>query len=58
MISSKKYVDETLKKHNLVANKALGQNFLVDDSVLEKIVDAGNLSSSDTVIEISPGLGN
>ena len=28
MISSKKYVDETLRKNNLVANKSLGQNFL------------------------------
>ena len=33
MISSKKYVDETLKANNLVANKALGQNFLVEEEI-------------------------
>ena len=49
---------ELLNKYELYAKKGFGQNFLVDDSVLEKIVDAGNLSSSDTVIEIGPGLGN
>lgn len=49
---------ELLNRYGLYAKKGFGQNFLVDDSVLEKIVDAGNLSSSDTVIEIGPGLGN
>ena len=49
---------ELLNKYGLYAKKGFGQNFLVDDSVLEKIVDAGNLSSSDTVIEIGPGIGN
>lgn len=49
---------ELLNKYGLYAKKGFGQNFLVDDSVLEKIVEAGNLSSSDTVIEIGPGLGN
>jgi 16S rRNA (adenine1518-N6/adenine1519-N6)-dimethyltransferase len=39
------------------AKKGLGQHFLVDRSVLDKIVSAAELTPSDTVIEIGPGLG-
>ncbi len=39
------------------AIKGLGQHFLVDKTVLEKIISAADLSSSDTVIEVGPGLG-
>ena len=39
------------------AKKGLGQHFLVDRSVLDKIVSAAELVSSDTVIEVGPGLG-
>ena len=42
MISSKKYVDETLKANNLVANKSLGQNFLVESDIAEYIVNSAN----------------
>lgn len=37
--------------------KYLGQNFLYDPSILGKIVEAANLSSEDTVVEIGPGPG-
>lgn len=40
------------------ANKRLGQNFLLDDSVVKRQVDFADLSSKDTVLEIGPGLGN
>lgn len=46
-----------MKKYNIKANKSLGQNFLIDDNVVEGIVDAGNISNEDLVIEIGPGLG-
>ena len=46
-----------MKKYNIKANKSLGQNFLIDDNVVESIVDAGNISNEDLVIEIGPGLG-
>ena len=39
------------------AKKGLGQHFLVDRGVLEKIVSAAQLASTDTVIEVGPGLG-
>lgn len=46
-----------LASHDLRARKGLGQHFLVDGSVLEKIVAAAELVPSDTVIEVGPGLG-
>ena len=39
-------------------SKRLGQNFLLDDSVLKRAVQAADLSEKDTVLEIGPGLGN
>ena len=57
MISSKKYVDETLKANNLVANKALGQNFLVEEHIASEIADSANITKNTCVIEIGPGLG-
>jgi 16S rRNA (adenine1518-N6/adenine1519-N6)-dimethyltransferase len=46
-----------LKRHDLRPSKGLGQNFLVDQAILEKIVAAAGLSSDDTVLEIGAGLG-
>jgi len=37
--------------------KRLGQNFLVDKNVLNKIIEAANLSLKDIVLEIGPGTG-
>jgi len=39
------------------AKKGLGQHFLIDRSVLDRIISAAELVSSDTVIEVGPGLG-
>ena len=46
-----------LKKYNISANKKLGQNFLINDEVIEKIVESACISKDDLVIEIGPGLG-
>ena len=48
---------ELLRSHGLSARKKYGQNFLVDRSILEKIVDAAGVGAEDTVLEIGPGLG-
>lgn len=47
-----------LKKYNISANKSLGQNFLINDEVVEKIVDSADVNKEDLIIEIGPGLGN
>ena len=39
------------------AKKSLGQNFLIDESVLDQIVDSCRLTSEDTILEIGPGTG-
>lgn len=46
-----------LKKYNISANKSLGQNFLIEDEVIEKTIEAANIAKEDLVIEIGPGLG-
>ena len=38
--------------------KSLGQNFLVDDNILNLIVGLGEIRPSDTVLEVGPGTGN
>lgn len=39
------------------AKKRLGQNFLIDEKVIETILDASDISKDDVVVEIGPGLG-
>ena len=46
-----------MKKYNIKANKNLGQNFLISQEVVEKIVDSSQITKEDLVIEIGPGLG-
>lgn len=46
-----------LKENNLWAKKSFGQNFLLSESVLKKIVKSANVNKSDTIVEIGPGLG-
>jgi 16S rRNA (adenine1518-N6/adenine1519-N6)-dimethyltransferase len=46
-----------LRSYDLRARKGLAQHFLVDGSILKRIVSAAELSQSDTVIEVGPGLG-
>ena len=47
-----------MSKFNIVANKRYGQNFLIDDNILQGIVSAADITDKDLVIEIGPGLGN
>lgn len=46
-----------MKKYNIRANKSLGQNFLISDYVVEKIIESSGIEKEDLVIEIGPGLG-
>ena len=40
------------------AKRSLGQNFLIDKNILKKIVETGNISKEDNILEIGPGSGN
>lgn len=48
---------EILQKHHFNIQKKYGQNFLVDTHVLEKIMDAAEITKEDCVVEIGPGIG-
>ncbi|MBR5339418.1 MAG: 16S rRNA (adenine(1518)-N(6)/adenine(1519)-N(6))-dimethyltransferase RsmA [Lachnospiraceae bacterium] len=48
---------EVLKDTGFSFKKSLGQNFLIDESVLRKIIDAACLTKEDCVLEIGPGIG-
>ena len=47
-----------LKTFNLRATKRLGQNFLIDSEIVDKIVDAAEISEGDEVLEIGAGIGS
>ncbi len=47
-----------LKKYNISAKKKFGQNFLIDDNILNDIITVADISSNELIIEIGPGLGN
>ena len=38
--------------------KSLGQNFLTDVNIINKIINVGNISKDDEVLEVGPGTGN
>lgn len=48
---------EVLQKYNFNFQKKFGQNFLIDTHVLEKIIDASEITKDDCVLEIGPGIG-
>jgi 16S rRNA (adenine1518-N6/adenine1519-N6)-dimethyltransferase len=48
---------QVLQKHDFHFQKKFGQNFLIDTHVLDKIVEAAELSEDDFVLEIGPGIG-
>lgn len=49
---------ELVKKYNFKFTKSLGQNFLIDDSVISDIVTGAEVNKEDLVIEIGPGVGS
>lgn len=49
---------EILNKYGLTAKKKFGQNFLIDDNILDKISTSACINDDELIIEIGPGLGN
>lgn len=47
-----------LNKYNAHANKGYGQNFLIDQNVVDGIIENAGVCKDDLIIEIGPGLGN
>lgn len=60
MVQKLNLYDETqmlLNQYNLKANKRLGQNFLINQDIVEQIIEKSQITKEDTVLEIGPGLG-
>lgn len=50
-------IRKILSDHEIQLTRSLGQNFMHDQNQIEKIVEAGEVSADDAVVEIGPGLG-
>lgn len=55
--STYKKTSEIVNRYGFNFRKRFGQNFLTDESVLERIVEASDITRDDLVIEIGPGIG-
>lgn len=58
MIGNYKTTKEILNQYGLSAKKKFGQNFLIDQNILSKIVEAAEIDETSYVVEIGPGLGS
>lgn len=56
-LSSHRKTKEVVDKHGFKFSKSLGQNFLIDDNVIDRILDGARLSKGDKIIEVGPGIG-
>jgi len=56
-LESKTVIKKLLKKYKVYPSKRLGQTFLIDKKVIEKVIETADLQPKDVVLEIGPGLG-
>ena len=57
VIATPEVTNHILRRFKLRADKKLGQNFLIDETVVRRIVEAAELTSTDKVLEVGPGIG-
>ena len=51
------YLQHLCQKYGLRPSKQYGQNFLLNEEVVKKMIEAGKISKKDTVLEVGPGFG-
>ena len=56
-IASAKIIKKLLLKYETRPSKGLGQNFLIDKNVLEKIIASADIKPDDIILEVGPGIG-
>lgn len=56
-LSSHSATMDLVKKHGFKFTKSLGQNFLIDDNIVDKIVAGAGIGPGDKIIEVGPGIG-
>lgn len=57
MLSSPSETKFIIQKYGFTFQKKYGQNFLIDSSILDKIIDSAGITKDDCVLEIGPGIG-
>ncbi|MCR5213909.1 MAG: 16S rRNA (adenine(1518)-N(6)/adenine(1519)-N(6))-dimethyltransferase RsmA [Eubacterium sp.] len=57
MLSNPKETIRVIQENNFTFQKRFGQNFLIDDYVIDKIIKASNINKDSNVLEIGPGIG-
>ena len=56
-LGNRKNTSEIIQKYQFDFRKKFGQNFLIDNHILDKIVEAADITREDCVLEIGPGIG-
>jgi len=56
--STSRYVRNLLERHDVKIKKKFGQNYLIDDHILQKVADVSDIDDHTLVVEVGPGLGN
>lgn len=56
-LSNPQVTIQTIKKYEFAFQKKFGQNFLIDDHVITKSINAAEITKDDLVLEIGPGIG-
>ena len=57
IIADKKVTKYILQRFDIRMSKRLGQNFLIDNNIVQGIVDTANVGENDRILEIGPGIG-
>ncbi len=56
-LTSPRIIKELLQKYGAAPSKTMGQNFLIDKNILQKILEAADIQPDETIVEIGPGIG-
>ncbi len=56
-LTSPRTIKYIMEKYGFRFSKGLGQNFIIDESVLERIIEGSEVTDSDMILEIGPGIG-
>ena len=56
-LTSPRTIKYIMEKYGFKFSKGLGQNFIIDENVLERIMDGSDISIDDVILEIGPGIG-
>lgn len=56
-LTSPRTIKDIMDRYGFKFSKSLGQNFIIDEHVLDKIIDGAEITSEDLILEVGPGIG-